>query len=502
MSFVQNFPFFSIIIAMFSGIISSVLPAKAARRLCTAMITAVVIMSGCLLIFTVRTGESFNYMMGHFPAPWGNEIRAGVLEAAMALFFSVIMLFSIISGLGQIKEEIESTKQSLYFVMVNLLLSSLLALIYTNDIFTAYVFVEINTIAACGLIMIRQNGHAIVAAVRYMVMSLIGSGMLLLGIILMYDLTGQLLIEYIRDEVEILAASGQYTVPLTVSIALMGIGLSIKSALFPFSTWVPDAYGYSITPSASILSSLVSKGYIFLLLKIIIRMIGFDVIKDTKITVIFFVYGVLGMIIGSVNAIRETEIRRMVAFSSIAQIGYIYMGFGLGVEAGIIASVFHILSHAATKSLLFISSSALIKVSGDSKKFKDLRGSGRRNVLAGVTFTVGSLSMVGIPLLSGFVSKLLFAEASFRSDMLTMVITLFALAVSTLLNVIYFLRTVITIYMPQDSCPLSGSGVLTKAKNPPVFAAVCVALIALNLFLGMMSEPIVNLIKSGLSMFG
>ena len=180
------------------------------------------------------TGESYTYMMGHFPAPWGNEIRAGLLEAGMALFFCVIMLLSMIGGSKKLIEDVDESKQSLYYILVDLLLSSLLALVYTNDLFTAYVFVEINTISACGLIMIRQNGRTIEAAVRYMIMSLLGSGLFLVGICMLYDLTGHLLMSNIQEAVAQIVANGTYTVPLLVTIAFMSVGLAIKSALFPF----------------------------------------------------------------------------------------------------------------------------------------------------------------------------------------------------------------------------------------------------------------------------
>ena len=416
MNFVQNFPFFSIILSMFSGTVSSVLPPKAAKWLNTIVIGIVGFMSLVLLVFLTGTGESYTYMMGHFPAPWGNEIRAGLLEAGMALFFCVIMLLSIIGGSKKLIEDVDESKQSLYYILVDLLLSSLLALVYTNDLFTAYVFVEINTISACGLIMIRQNGRTIEAAVRYMIMSLLGSGLFLVGICMLYDLTGHLLMSNIQEAVAQIVANGTYTVPLLVTIAFMSVGLAIKSALFPFHAWLPDAYGYSTVSSAAILSSLVSKGYIFLLIKIFYRVIGIDIIQQSKIVNILFVFGLAGMIFGSLSAIKGNDIKRMIAFSSVAQIGYIYMGIGLGSEAGMTASVFHILSHAATKSMLFIAAMGLTEVSGNSKKFIDLTGSGYRNKIAGVGFMVGALSMVGLPAFSGFISKLLFAQSAVYSN--------------------------------------------------------------------------------------
>ncbi|MCI7791235.1 MAG: sodium:proton antiporter, partial [Lachnospiraceae bacterium] len=319
MEFVQNVPFFSILLSLGSGVLTSIMDKKRARIWNTLVIVTITIMSVFLFLFLLKTGESYTFMMGHFPAPWGNEIRAGVLEAGMALFFCMIMLFSLKGGEKHLDKEVEESKTNLYYIMINLLLSSLLALIYTNDLFTAYVFVEINTISACGLIMIRQNGRTIEAATRYMIMSLLGSGLLLMGLCVLYDITGHLLMSNIKESAAIVYQEGTYRIPLIASIGMICVGLAIKSALYPFHTWLPDAYGYSTVSSAAILSSLVSKGYIFLLIKIIYRVVGFDIIVDSKIINIMFVFGLFGMIMGSVNAIQEKDIRRMIAFSSVAQ---------------------------------------------------------------------------------------------------------------------------------------------------------------------------------------
>ena len=496
MDFVQNFPCFSIILCLFAGIISSGFKDKAALRINTGLLVIVTFLNGATLLYTLETGESFVYVMGKFPAPWGHEIRAGVLEALTALFFCVIMLLSLLGGRHKLLEEVEAGKTYLYYVLTDLLLSSLLALVYTNDMFTAYVFVEINTISACGLIMIRQNGRTIEAAVRYMIMSLLGSGLLLLGLCMLYDLTGHLLMSNIRQSVAQIAANDAYVIPLIVSIVLMSVGICIKSALFPFHAWLPDAYGYSTVSSAAILSSLVSKGYIFLLIKIIYRVIGFDIYHDTRIIDVLFVFGLMGMVFGSLSAIKENDVRRMIAYSSVAQIGYIYMGFGMGTEAGMTASVFHILSHAATKSLLFIAAIGLTDVSGGSRKFIELTGAAYRNKWAGAAFTVGSLSMVGVPLFSGFISKLLFAQAAVQNHT-KMLPALIVLGISTILNAIYFMKTVIRIYTPVG---YSAYPSITFAKMR-VYAVTLIAFILLNVILGISSQPVVDMIRQGLSMF-
>ena len=321
MDFIQNFPFFSILLSLGSGVLTSIMGRKTARLWNTFILVVITVLSAVLFVYMIGVGEPYTFMMGHFPAPWGNEIRAGVLEAGMALFFCLVMLFSLKGGQEHIDAEVEDTKVNLYYIMINLLLSSLLALIYTNDLFTAYVFVEINTISACGLIMITQSGRTIEAATRYMIMASLGSGLLLLGLCILYDITGHLLMSNIKDSIAYVYAQGTYNIPLIASIGMVVVGLAIKSALYPFHTWLPDAYGYSTVSSAAILSSLVSKGYIFLLIKIFFRVVGFEIIVDSKIVNILFVFGLLGMIMGSVNAILENDIRRMIAFSSVAQIG-------------------------------------------------------------------------------------------------------------------------------------------------------------------------------------
>ena len=337
MSFVQNFPFFSIIIAMFSGIVSSVLDGKKARNLSLVMIAVTTALSAGTLAFCLGTGESYTFMMGHFPAPWGNEIRAGVLEGVTAVFFGVIMFLAVIGGLEHTAEDVEEKKLNLFYIMIDLMLSSLLALVYTNDLFTAYVFVEINTIAGCGLIMIRQKGRSMSAAIRYMIMSQLGSGLFLIGLSILYDVTGHLLMSPAKESVEMLVAEGSYRLPLLVIMAVIGVGLAIKSGLYPFHYWIPDTYGYATPTASAVLSGLVSKGYIFLLIKIFYRVLGYENLVSSQMANVLYVFGIVGMVMGSLHAIHETDTRRMTAYSSVAQIGYIYMGIGLGTSYGMVA---------------------------------------------------------------------------------------------------------------------------------------------------------------------
>ncbi|MBO4766562.1 MAG: sodium:proton antiporter [Lachnospiraceae bacterium] len=497
MDWIRNLPLIAILLSMVSGPVSSVLSGRAARRVSFFVVVTSGILSILVFWYVLRTGEPFTYKMGAFPAPFGNEIRVGVLEAMTATFFCFIMLLSLIGGYHFTAADIAEDRENLFYILINLLLASLLALIYTNDLFTGYVFIEINTISACGLIMIRGWGRNLLAAVKYMIMSLLGSGLLLIAISILYGITGHLLMEPMHESIVDIVREGTYTEPLTVAVGLFCVGIAIKSALFPFHSWLPDAYGYSTCASSAILSSLVSKGYIFLLIKFFYRVIGTDIIRSIQVDDVLFVFGIAGMLIGSMSAIQQPDVGRMIAFSSVAQIGYIYMGFGINTEAGVIASIFHILAHAAGKSLLFVSLNGLSGGNWENTNYRKLRGAAYRNRIAGVGFAVGSLSMVGIPLLAGFTSKVYFAQAAFalpsRPKMLIMLV---ALAVSTILNAMYFIGQTINIYTPLQRKDTAFSVKAGKA----MWVAV-VSFIVINLLLGIGSEPIFSWIQTGLSRF-
>lgn len=497
MDFFRNFPFICIILSIVSGPVSSVLSGKRARALCISVVTVCEILSGMTLWYVLKLGEPFVYKMGRFPAPFGNEIRVGTLEALMATFFCLIMLLSLTGGWKYLNRDVPKEKTGLYFIMINLLQASLLSLIYTNDLFTGYVFVEINTIAACGLIMIRGWGRNILAAAKYMIMSLLGSGLVLISVSILYGITGHLLMSNLHESILKIVETGRYKEPLIIAVGLFSVGIAIKSALFPFHAWLPDAYGYSTCSSSAILSSLVSKGYILFLLKFMYRVVGTDIVHLTGADDVLFLFGIAGMLMGSIDAIQQTDMSRMIAFSSVAQIGYIYMGFGLGTEAGMIAATFHILAHASAKSMLFVSANGLAEVSGGSMNYRDLRGSGLRNPAAGIGFLVGALSMVGIPIFAGFTSKVYFAKAAMNAATAKEIVTLIALAISTILNAMYFIRMAISVYTPKMNEQYKSedfrAGTLYRLS---MFVFVIIVLI-----LGIFSNPIFDWITAGLKQF-
>lgn len=497
--FVENFPFFSIFLAILAAIVTATIRSGRAAYWVTIGVCAVgAALNACVLEYTYLGDLSFTYTMGRFLAPYGNAINCGPLQAMLTTSFSLVMAASLAGGRRDLFQDVLPEKQRLYFVMVDMLQASLLALTYTNDVFTGYVFIEISTIAACALVMAKDNGPNLIATIRYLFMSLVGSGLFLIGLTVLNSITGYLLMPSLAEAVEGLRLSGSYPIPLTVAVGLIVAGLGVKSAMFPFHLWLPDAHGGATSASSAILSGLVLKGYIVLLLVMILRVFSMELMVELGVTDVILAFGLLGMIFGSLAAMRENHIKRMLAYSSVAQVGYIFMGMGLGSVEGLIASCFHILVHACCKPLLFLCAGRLSAVSGHHKSLKNLRGSAFRDIGAGLGFSVGALSMIGIPLFGGFVSKLYFAQAAVPSGMTAM--TLLTIALSTVLNALYYVPALLAIWVkpPAEDEAAILADVHPEERSPDRSFTAAAIVLTLGIFvLGIFYHPITDLIEAG-----
>ena len=397
MSLSYNIPFLSILLAMVSAILVPLLRnGRWALNLVRGVQLAAAAASAYLLAELSLAGESFTFQMGHFPAPWGNMLRAGPLEAALALTFSLVMVLSLTGGARELRESLRSAQLGWYCLLMQLLYGALLAMVYTDDLFTAYVFVEIAAVTACIAVAARESGRSILSAIRYLMFSCLGSGLILLGISILYSITGHLLFDSLEGAVAALAESRTYFIPLVVSALLMTLGLSIKSAQFPFHAWLPDAHASTFTASSAILSGLVLKGYLVIIIKLILRVFSPALLVSICMDDLLFLLGLAGMLFASVAALRQEEVKRMIAYSSSAQISYIFLALGLGSTEGLIAACYQILAHAMTKSMIFLGAGEMIRASG-GHYWGELRGAARLAPLGGLAFTVGGCPCADCP---------------------------------------------------------------------------------------------------------
>ena len=488
-----NFPFISVFVCMVAAILLSIVRGAKSSYYVTLLVSIACAVLGFIFLFDiVRDDTAFAFTMGKFAAPFGNEIKAGPLQALMCSVFSAVMALALMGGKKELFEDVDGHKMGLAGVMYCMVLASILVLSYTNDAFTSYVFIEISTIAACALVMIKDSGPTLVATIRYLFMSLLGSGLFLFSVILLYGMTGHLLMPQISEKVAELMTAGDQRLLLAVCLASMAASLGIKSAMFPFHRWLPDAHGTATTSSSAVLSGLVLKGYCMLMILFFCRVFTLDTVRQFHVNDAVFILGLVGMIMGSVGAMRESHAKRMLAYSSVAQLGYVFMGIGLGTVAGIAAACFQMLAHACTKSLLFVSVGRLASTTGHDKELSALRGSAWNAPLAGIGFAVGALSMVGIPLFGGFAAKVFFASASI-ADAEKIVLVLAVLAVSSVLNALYYIPALIGIWSHKRPA-------VHKAERD-VSCAVAISGLCLGIFvLGIGFSPIMDIIVRGIEL--
>lgn len=494
-----NVPFFSIFLAMTAAIVTPLLPHRdrIPERACCVVLASIAALSTCLLLVLVHPAlggalaldDPFTYPMGHFPAPWGNELRAGPLEALLALAFSISMLFSLTGNAGSTAKDVPPARRALLCVLMELIMGSLLVMTYTNDLFTAYVFIEVCTIAAPAIVAAKEEGQTIRAALRYLVMSLAGSGLILMSIATLYALTGHLLMQPMGMAVQGLLQTGRYALPLVTSLYLMTLGLTIKSALYPFAFWLPDAHGSATSAASAVLSGLVLKGHIFLIVKVFYRVFGTEAVHMLRMDDGLMILGVLSMIAGSLHALRQRDVKRMIAWSSVAQMGYIFLGIGLGTTAGLAAACLHIIVHAMIKPMLFTAAEGLAMSSGGRKELHALRGSFYRDRWAGAGLIVGACSMMGIPSFAGFASKLNLMLAAFESPYVAWALA--ALAASSVLNALYYVPVVIAILTPAAEARYE------PHAPTPIYRGTMVAFVTMNFFLGLFCVPLLHLIERG-----
>ncbi len=459
------------------------------KAMSISSVAVVTLLSVVHFLYIIKEG-SYLYRIGHFDSPFGIEFSIGFIEAIMAILFTFVTLMIVWYSIFAIDKDIKQTRVPLYYILINMLVGSLLGVVFTNDIFNSYVFIEVGTLASCGIIVVKDKKENIMATTKYLIMSSLGSGLVLMGIAYLYSITGHLNMTFIHEE--LILVYTQYPRAILISLGLFTIGLGVKSAIFPLHGWLPDAHSSAPSSSSALLSSLVLKAYVLLLIKVLYRVFGTEIILQFPILKLILIMGSMGMIIGSVMAIYQKEIKRVIAYSTVAQMGYIFLGIGMGTELGVTIAIFHILGHAVTKSALFLTVGSMIEQTGHYE-VKEFRGIGREMPVTLGLFTVGALSMVGIPLFPGFVSKWNFALASIEKGDLVLI---GVIILSSLLNVIYYFPIVINGFFGDENL----TGKIYNSKNKPIKELLPIIVLAIvMIYLGTASQSILQLIRAGLT---
>jgi len=443
------------------------------------------------LLYQVQTDGALVYELGGWQAPIGIEYRIDALSVFLLILVSAISTVVLLGSHTSIKKEIPENKQTLFYISFLLCVAGLLGIVATGDAFNVFVFLEISSLSTYTMIGLGKDRRALWASYQYLIMGTIGATFILIGIGLMYMMTGTLNMQDLAQRLpEVEQTRTVYT-----AFAFFIVGVCLKLALFPLHLWLPNAYSYAPSMVTAFLAATATKVAIYILIRFIFTVFGerFS-LSHVPLQQMFMVLGLIGVFAASTVAILQSNIKQLFAYSSVAQIGYMILSFSVGSAAGIKASLLHLFNHALMKSAIFMAIAGLVYRVG-SANLDQLKGIGHSMPLTMAAIVVGGLSLVGVPLTVGFVSKWYLIVALMDAGWWPVVaLVLFG----SLLAVIYVWKLVEIAYfqMPDD-------GVRQERDAPMAILLPTWLLVIANLYFGIDTDFSVNVASlAANSLFG
>ncbi len=426
----------------------------------------------------VLTGQVFGYAMGGWEAPYGIELRVDAFSALLLLIVSGASSLTLLAGRASIDRAIEPDRQPLFYSAWLLVLSGLAGILVSADAFNIFVFMEISSLASYVVVAGGTDRRALPAVFKYLIMGTIGATFYLIGVGLVYMMTGtlnladmELRIHEVADQRPILVAAGFITV-----------GLALKAAVFPLHVWLPNAYTYAPHAVTAFLAACATKVSLYVLLRFDFVVFQQNLLgHELQFTAFLMPLAVLAILVGSAVALFESNVKRLLAYSSVAQIGYILLGASLVSLAGLSASLLHMFNHALAKGTLFLAVMALA-MRYSRLNLEHLAGAARRMPWTMAAFVVAGLSLIGVPGTAGFISKWYLVSAALEAGPMGFFL-IGVIVVGSLMAVVYVWRIVEAAWFEPAVQPDS------EVREAPVPMLAVLWLTALaNVYFGLFTE--------------
>jgi multicomponent Na+:H+ antiporter subunit D len=462
---------------------------RAARVVAGLGVTVATVLAVVGLV-EVLDGGPIRHQLGGWPAPLGIEYVLDPLAAYMAVVVAVMGLVVVAyppgPGFG-----VELRRRQPLYPLVLLVVGGLMGVVVTGDLFHLFVFLEIYAIASYALVALG-GPRATFASLRYLVFGTVGSGLYLLGVGFLYFVTGSLGMADVAEQLRVIGP----TVSVLGALGLVTAGLALKMALFPLHVWLPEAHSYAPPSVAALLAAVQVKVAAYALIRLLFEVFGVQlVVREAPVAELLVWFGAAGVLAGSVAAIRQDDLKRMLAYSTVAQLGYLGIGIGLSTRAALVAALFQVVSHALMKSCLFLVAGGIAERTG-IRRISRMRGLARRMPAMAAALAVAALGMVGVPPTAGFFSKWYLLLAALDEGQAVVAVVIVA---SSLLTLGYVLRLIEVVYDgdgeldPQLArAQPPGPGVLAPVAL--LAAAVVVVGVANAALVGRVLEPIAVLV--------
>jgi multicomponent Na+:H+ antiporter subunit D len=427
------------------------------------------------LTLGVLDGQIYSYSQGSWPAPYGIELRVDAFSAIVLLLVTGTSSLALLAARTTLDAEIEAHRQPFFYSAWLLVLTGLTGILVSADAFNIFVFMEIAALASYVLVAGGKDRRALPAVFTYLVMGTIGATFYLVGVGLIYMMTGTLNLADMESRIHQVADQ----TPIMVAAGFITVGLALKAAVFPLHAWLPNAYTYAPHAVTVFLAACSAKVVLYLLLRFDFFVFQANLAShDIQFSWFFLPLAVLALLIGSGIALFENNIKRMLAYSSVAQIGYILIGAGLVNVAGLTASVLYMFNHALAKGGLFLAVACLaMRCTGLTHG--DIRGAARDMPWTMAAFVVAGLSLIGMPGTAGFVSKWYLLSAVLEQGLLGILLAI-VIVLSSLMSVVYIWRVVEAAYFQPPT-----SGTATHGEAPPLLLAATWTAVLANVYFGL-----------------
>ncbi|MPY75610.1 MAG: monovalent cation/H+ antiporter subunit D family protein [Alphaproteobacteria bacterium] len=417
-------------------------------------------------------GGVISYELGGWAPPWGIEYRIDPLNAYVMLIVAAIGAVVITYAGPSVAREIAEPQRYLFYTSYLLCLSGLLGVTVTGDAFNVFVFLEISSLSSYILISVGATPKALTAAYRYLIFGTIGATFYLIGVGLLYQMTGTLNMADLAQRVPPLA--GNRTI--LVAFAFIAVGVGMKAALFPLHIWLPNAYAYAPSVVSAFLAATATKVAVYVLIRVYLTIFGAEFsIAGMGIGYVFMPFAIAAMFVGSAVAIFQPDVKRMLAYSSVAQIGYIVLGFGIATALGVTAGILHLFNHALMKGSMFLALGCVFYRTG-AVTIESMHGLAGRMPWTTAAFVGGGLGIIGVPLTAGFISKWYLVTAALERGWWWLAALIL---LSSLLAIVYVWRVVEAAYFR----PAPAGAPAGEAPFPMLVATW--ALVAANVYFGL-----------------
>jgi multicomponent Na+:H+ antiporter subunit D len=447
----------------------------------TALVSLISFIISCLLFNQVLSDGVISYPLGGWLSPGGIELRVDSLTAFMLIIINAIAAIVLIGGRESIEQEISSDRIYLFYTVFLLNLTGLLGVIVTGDAFNLFVFIEIASLSSYAMISVGEDRRCLYAAYRYLIFGTIGASFILISVGLLYGLTGTL---NMLDIFQRLQEIGTNKTVIT-ALAFFIIGVGIKAAMFPLHIWMPDAYTYSPAIASTFFAGTTTKVFIYVLIRFIYSILGYELVfKEMAFNDILMLLACAGILYGSYLAVKQDSLKRLLAYSSVAQLGYMLLGVALATQAGLAAGLMHVFNHAIIKVTLFLSVVVILFYT-KTDSISRLSGLFKTMPLTMVAFLIAGLSIIGVPATAGFVSKWYLIQAALSEGYWQLVVVI---VFSSLLAVIYVWKFIEVAYFKEPEADLIESD--TNQQKPTMLYFALIIFAIANIYFGL--EPSIN----------